>query len=344
MNLFRKRFVIALAAVGAVGAIAAVATAASLALFYDPVAPQSVHFVTGDVTLNHTVTANCGYQHITPGYSTHGYPAGLGDQSGQACTVDIMYTGSLDAFLALDVQVQTAAGNSTIACNGGDASGVMSCEPMYNPNPTDGAGKGLEVYVLANGDSYNGGIHNGPTQNGPTQAFGIGNDQTISQPGTVGVDLKYSQNSATGTTAACSSSTGQDCPVLGGFKFLESFSVYVYWPLSTTGNQNVYQNSSATVTLTEHAVQAADNPLFQCPAINDSQGLFGGANYFAPDQPQEGWGAGFSAGQTDGSPAVGKCPAIDPVTNGTDWTSTSSGATLYPFYHPNNSTPTTPAP
>ncbi len=328
MNPSRKRLTIVLAAAGAIGAIAAIAIAASFALFYDPVSPQSVQFVAGNVTLNNAVTANCTIDHVAPGYSTDGYPSSLGDQSGQACTVDIDYTGGLDAFLALDVSVSTSSGSDTLACNGGDATGTASCAPLYNPDAAaQSVGDGLEVYVLANGDSYEG-------ENGPTQSFGIGNDQTISQPGTENVDLGYSQSSSVNTPADCNSTTGVDCPVQGGDVFRESFSVYVYWPLDSDGTQNVYQNSSATVTLREHAVQASDNPLFSCDPIGDSQG--GPGAYQDPDQPQVGWGAGFNAGLGDDFPAVGSCPTIDSTQTGVDWTASTPGSALLPFYHPDN--------
>ncbi len=326
MKLLRNRTTIVLASVGAIGAIAAIATAASLALFFDPVAPQTATYVAGNVTLQNDVTADCNVTGIAPGYSTDGYPGNLGDQSGQKCTVDIFYTGSLDAFLALDVSVSTSAGTDTVACNGGDASGTAACEPLYDPtNYSAGTNDPLEVYVLANGDSYNG-------ENAPTQAFGIGSDQTITDPGTTGVDTGYSGTASTGTAAKCESATGTDCPVQGGFKYLESFSVYVYWPLDESG-QNVFQNSSATITLTEHAVQAADNALFSCSPIQDGQGT--PANYENPDQPSAGWGGGFSAGGSD-FPAAGSCPAIDSQTNGEDWTSAFPTSELLPFFHPNN--------
>lgn len=330
MRLFNRRSTIVLATVGAVGAIAVAATAASFALFYDPIAPQHVTFAAGNVTLNQASTHHCTFQNIAPGFSTQGYPGG--DNSQPACTTDIQYTGSLAAFLSLDVTVTTGAGTGqtdTVACNGGSTSGMMSCAPLYNPGfaSQKGVGSPLEVYVLANGDSYQG-------ENGGTQAFGIGNDQTITDPGTVGVDTSYTGASTTGTAAKCVSTTGVDCPVQGGFKYLESYTVYAYWPLDENGDQNVYQNSWATVTLSEHAVQAADNALFSCSTIQDSQGLFGGANYYPPDQPEAGWGAGFSAGSSSMYPAIGSCPTIDSTTNGTDWTQSTPGSELLPFFHP----------
>jgi len=62
--------------------------------------------------------------------------------------------------------------------------------------------------------------------------------------------------------AACNAKSGNDCPVAGNSDFWESFSVYVYRPLHGNGDQNNYQNSNATITPTERAVQAAHNPLF----------------------------------------------------------------------------------
>lgn len=327
MRLFNRRSTIVLATVGAVGAIAVAATAASFALFYDPIAPQHVTFAAGNVTLNQTATSHCTFDNIAPGFSTAGYPGG--DHSQPACTTDIQYTGTLDAFLALDVTVTTGAGKSRLACNGGAVSGMMKCAPLYNPGSQPGAGSPLEIYVLANGDSYQG-------ENGGTQAFGIGNDQTITDPGTVGVDRSYTGISSTGTAATCNAITGVDCPVAGGSKYLESYTVYAYWPLDDNGDQNVYQNSWATVTLSEHAVQAADNALFACSPINDSQGRFGGASYYPPDQPAAGWGAGFSAGNSSSYPAIGSCPTIDSNGTGTDWTASTPGSELLPFFHPDN--------
>lgn len=330
MNIFRKRSTIVLASLGAIGAIAAIATAASFALFYDPVSPTVVTFASGNVTLTQAATSNCTFTGIAPDFSTYGYPGSLGDQSKPACTTDIKYTGTLDAFLALDVSVKTSAGTDMTDCNGGDATGIVECAPLYNPSASLGTDDGLQVYVLANGDSYNG-------ENGPTQAFGIGSDQTLTQPGTAGVNTGYTGNyvnlPAGMTQADCTSGSGVDCPVAGGSNYLESYSVYAYWPMDDNGDQNNYQNSSATVTLTEHAVQASDNPLFSCSPINDSQNPVGA--YQDPDQPDSGWGGGFSAG-TSTYPAIGVCPTIDSTTNGTDWISTTPGTELVPFYHPDN--------
>ncbi len=315
-----------LASVGAIGAIAAIATAASLALFFDPVAPQQAQYVAGNVTLQNGVTANCDITGIAPGYSTKGYPGGFGDQSGTPCSISIDYTGSLDAFLALDVSVSTSAGSDTIACNGGDASGTAACEPLYNPSVGDtGTNDGLQVKLFGQGTGYDG-------ENGHPQEFGIGSDQTLSQPGTVGVDTGYTGVSKTGNPALCEGS-GIDCPILGGFKYLETYTVYVYWP-QDEGGQNPYQNSSATITLTEHAVQAADNALMYCPLMTDvSSGGVPGSQYDAPDQPYAGWGGGFSAGGTS-SPAAGSCPTIDNEADGQDWVPGFPGSELLPFFHP----------
>ena len=337
-NPNRRRLLIVLGAVGAIGAIAAIATAASLALFYDPVAPYPAQFAAGNVTLNGPSTTSCkvGNQPsgdgtgIAPGYSSSGYP-GQGDQSGTACATTFKYTGSLDAFLALDVSVTTNPGSDNTACNGGDSAGPSgACVPLYNPPMTNTAGDGIEVYVLGK-----------PANGGTTQAFGIGNDQTISDPGTGDVNTSYGQTDPT-HNAACAGS-GDNCPVEANYA--ETFYVYVYWPMDEGSQQNGYMNSNATITLEEHAVQATDNPLFTCSAITDGQldpGGFG--NYDAPDQPQFGWGGGFSSGNADSSPAVGDCPTADSNGTGTDDQYVVSGGAVEPpvgdylmtLYHPHN--------
>ncbi|MGH7640149.1 MAG: hypothetical protein ACREOL_04445 [Candidatus Dormibacteria bacterium] len=357
-NIFHRRLTIVLASVGAVGAIAAIATAASLALFYDPAAPSQVTFTSGNVTLTQDSVFKCSttatttptknhnaYQEsvndIYPGYSTTGYPddvtngAPLGDRSGTLCSESVKYTGSLAAFLGVDVTVATSPGtgkSETLACNGGDIATNESCEPLYNPSSA--SGKGLEVWVF--GSPFHDTYSNPPQD--LVQTFGIGNDQTVEASGSTDVSTTYGPPAAS-NAAPCQSVGGKydNCPVTNGF--VETLSVYVYWPLDSADDQNVYQNSSATVTLAVHAVQAADNPLYLCGGINDNtptapvNGYYYGAN-----QPKNGWGAGLYAGVAD---APGSCPTID--NNSAGWTGGPGGTpdtTLIPFFHPDTLPPT----
>jgi hypothetical protein len=307
VNRKRRRLTILLAAVGAIGAIAAISTAASLALFYDPTSSAPVTFATGNVALN-SVTQSCSFAGLSPGWSNAGDP--YGDNTGKACTLAFDYQGTLNAYLALDVAVTSTpetGANSEADCNGGNASGPQACSGLYNPSigTPNNADDGIQVYVVGSGS----------TAGAPDQAFGIGNDQTIWE--------------TTGSELAPAS-----------VDYVETFNVYVYWPLDTassdTANQNMYTGGTASVTLTEHSVQAADNQLVDCDAISDSQPRYQDYYYYDADQPTEGWGAGFSSGATGPGatyPGLGACPTYD-TQNGTDWTSSTYGSELVPLYHP----------
>lgn len=310
MNPFRRRLTIVLVAVGAIGAIAAIATAASLALFYDPTAPAPVSFATGNVTLNSSPAQSCTFSGLYPGAGTPGEPEG--DLGLTKCTLQFDYTGTLNAYLGLDVSVTSTPNNdptnSVADCNGGNASGTQPCLGLYNPSvgAPNNEDDGIQVNVDGTGSS--GGI---------AQAFGIGNDQTIWE-------------SPTTDTAAASSN------------YTETYTVDLYWPLdtgSTVGeNQNAYTGATANVTLTEHSVQAADNPLNKaCGTISDAQPAFGTNQYYGLDQPTEGWGAGFNSGaEASGStyPTIGGCPTVS--SDATSWNSRTLGSEVLPFYHPDD--------
>ncbi|MGH7642371.1 MAG: hypothetical protein ACRENX_05040 [Candidatus Dormibacteria bacterium] len=328
MKFLRKRSTIVLASIGAMGAIAALATAASFALFYDPPAPVSQTFATGTVTVGQPFSFSCNASEtslqtgtggslsatttVAPGYSTHGYPGPLGDESGTDCTFGVKYTGTMDAYLATDVSVSSPI--QTIdpgACTGGDETG-SPCQGLYSPNFN--ADADLQVW----------GTEKTPAG---VSALGIGNDQTISQPGTNSklVDLGYTSDSD--STATCNKSTGQDCPVMKGYTVL--YRIYVYWPQVDSADQNVYQDSQATISITMHAVQAYDNSLLTCsPGIVDPNQDGVPWGYQSPDQPRVGWGTSFDS---NNDIAVGNCPI--PFDNATSWTPTASGGNLYPFGH-----------
>jgi len=310
VNRKRRRLTIVLAAVGAIGAIAAIATAASLALFYDPTAPASVTFETGNVTLDSSLTQSCDFSGLHPGASTTGEPNG--DHSETPCTLSFKYVGTLNAYLGLDVSVTStpeSGTNSVADCNGGNAHGTQACQGLYNPSvgAPNQMNDGIQVNVDGTG-----------SPGGNTQAFGIGNDQTIWE-------------SASSDTALAKSN------------YVESYTVELYWPLDTAStdaaNQNAYTGAKAKVTLTEHSVQAADNPLdIYCGSIDDTvQPKFDSYAYYAVDQPTEGWGAGFNSGtEAAGStyPTIGGCPTI--INDATKWTSSTVGTDLLPFYHPDD--------
>jgi len=110
--------------------------------------------------------------------------------------VDIDNTGSLEAFLGLDVSLQTSARTDMVACNGGKQEGTDSRATLDSRLRTGDAGRGLAFFALADADSYTGPAgDNRAAENGSIQAFGIGSDQRISVPGPNGVDLSCDRNS-----------------------------------------------------------------------------------------------------------------------------------------------------
>lgn len=318
---------------GAIGAIAAIATAASFALFYDPPAPVSQTFTTNSVTLGTPAQTTCTLQDLSigsqssgagagkvdfaglnpvtpvmPGYSTAGYPGKQGDQSGQVCTFTMKYTGSADAFLATDVSVWSNAGSDHTACGGGTWG---PCYGLYSPNQNQA--NDLQVWA-----TY--------TVNDITYALGIGNNQTISRPGTTDVNVHYQSAAADAAAIACQED-GTDCPVTNGFTV--TYRIYVFWPIQPSADQNPYQGSQVKVTTVLHGVQAYDNPLQSCSAITDLEAGSGAPTYATPDQPAQGWGSGFSTGdkysQSNPCPVVGSTAA--------DWVDGAPATTLYPFSH-----------
>jgi len=331
LKFLRKRSTIVLAAIGAAGAIAALATAASFALFYDPPHTVSQTFTTGSVEVGTPHSYNCVANAsnpstdvtpstvVAPGYSTIGYPDHLGDQKGTDCTFEITYQGTMDAYLATDVSVISSGGSDTTACGGGEPG---TCDPLYSPYNGTQSQQGLEVWTTytVNGDTNS------------VYALGIGPDQTLSQPGTTDVDTVNppADSSVFASCQKTGTSAGKNCPVTQGFEV--TYQVFVYWALQNSEDQNAYQNSSATVNLTLHAVQAYDNPLHSCRAITDpSQGDVNWT-YTRPDQPLAGWGMGFDF-TTSG--LGNSCPSLDQEAG--DWTTATTSqlaTTLYPFFHP----------
>jgi hypothetical protein len=342
VNRKRRRLTIVLAAVGAIGAIAAIATAASLALFYDPTSPATAVFATGNVALDSATSQTCVANDPAqaPGYESDGDAPTASQYFTQAepCTLTFTYTGSLDAFLAADIAISSepeqtpSSPDSTTQedCNGGSSTyDPQTCAPLYNPSvagtggATNNADDGIQINVVGT-DSYG----------GTPQEFGVGNDQTIvdNDGSSGGVDASYS-----GEGGSCSNET---CAVKGSSGLKETFTVYVYWPLDTSSttemNQNIYAGATATVTITEHSVQAADNPLNDCSAYTVVDNYpFPNASYYPPDQPYYGWGAGFSSGN-GGYPGAGVCPSSDPTGTGADYPAGTSNYDLMPFYHSSN--------
>ena len=135
--------------------------------------------------------------------------------------------------------------------------------------------------------------------------------------------------------AACNAKSGNDRPVAGNSNFRQPFRVHVCWPLDDNGDQNVNQNSCASITPTEPATQAAYNPFFSCPAVRNSQGQLGRASKSDPRPAPPRPGCAVSSG-SDTYPTVGTGPKVDAMATGTGWPSSTAGSKLMPFFGPDS--------
>lgn len=210
MNLLTKRLGLVLAGLLGIGAIASLAIGASYALFSSTPGSQQTQFTAGTVTLTKVSTDTCTFDNMNPG------------DTSPTCSYTVDYTGSVQAFLLLNVSTSSQAGS------GGT--------PLL-----DGTATGLQVNIndAAAADNAPG---TGPNSN---QMFSIGS-VSCSSPTTC-------SSSAPDQEVLYNSSNTHNWVTYGQNA---TFDVSGYLPL-TAGNG--YQGGSATVTLTAWAIQVANN-------------------------------------------------------------------------------------
>lgn len=158
MNLFTKRLGLVLAGVIGVGAIASLAVGASFALFSSTSGSNVATFSAGTVSFNTnqaSAPTTCTETNLAPGDSSTGYnPTGLfallgkGNQTDPPCSIGAEYTGSLDAWIGLDVSVTStsAPGYFYSPVNLTGLTGPAECEA----NPGTGGGFICDNYALIN--------------------------------------------------------------------------------------------------------------------------------------------------------------------------------------------------
>lgn len=110
--LRQRRVLMAGALLLALGSFVTLATGITFGLFSSAPSPETNQFTAGTVSLTTSATGACDAVTLAPG------------DSPTPCTFQATYSGSLSAYLALDVLVETQAGS------GGT--------PLYNPSGTDG--------------------------------------------------------------------------------------------------------------------------------------------------------------------------------------------------------------
>src|SRR5579872_3241180 len=103
-----RRWPLVIASTLLLSAVAFMVTGASLATFSSSSASQSDRFTAGTVTVSSNTSSSCSVSNMLPGAS----PA--------PCSLVATYNGTVSAYLAVDILIETQAGNGGV--------------PLYNPS------------------------------------------------------------------------------------------------------------------------------------------------------------------------------------------------------------------
>lgn len=234
-STLRRRLMLAGGGMAALAAVGYAGFSGTSALFDSSAPSQTATFAAGTVTLTSPSTQTCTIKNLAPGTegaSSQAELPGSGNQTTASqlspldCQYQVSYSGSLRAWILLDVSVTSSAANPT----GGTS--TTGTEALY-----DGTSSGLQLGVLG-----------GPTSS-PTDTFSVG---------TATCKAGTSSTPQSCTSSAADQLVGQG-PVSNGWT--GTFNLDSYFP---TWADNIYQGGTATVTLTAHAVQYANNHSSDC--------------------------------------------------------------------------------
>jgi|SRR5579872_515030 len=221
MILLRKRRVLTTAAfLLALGALVTFATGITFGLFSSTPSPETNQFTAGTVTLTSNATGACNVTALAPG------------DSPTPCTFQATYSGSLAAYLALDVVVEAQAGTGgtklynpggsnglTVSIADNQSSAVTYTVPTSSTTCPGGAPGGSTCYELDNELVGTGSLTNGFTVTFTTTTSlpsAAGNGY---QGGSAQVVLTAHAVQAKNNTLTCTSTptAGQSCSPSGSF-------------------------------------------------------------------------------------------------------------------------------
>jgi hypothetical protein len=214
-----KRLIAVVGSVVAVSMVASFAAAVTFGFFDATTTAQTSKLSAGTVTLTSDTSGACNVANMLPG-------------SSETCALKVTYSGTVPAYLGLDVLIATKPGSP----------GTL---PLYDPN--DVTNSDLQVTVVDNQSTT-------VTYVQPSTSFG----QPLSTcPG------QYSSGSYTcyqlsdllaSTSPFTNNTSGSPSDV---------FTTFVIVPTSSLSG---YQGGTASVVLLAHAVQAANQSLGSCSA------------------------------------------------------------------------------
>jgi hypothetical protein len=229
-----------------VGTVALVAAATELAAgttfarFNATRPPQTSTFTAGTVTLTETADAECD---VGTGTGQTANPMFPGDGStgfggaDPSCTLSVAYGGTIAGYVGVDVLIASKSGTLPVGVPAGTVA-----KPLY-----DGTPEGMQIQVT-------------DTINGPSNFFVSGTNFTpqgsLPPPGTA-IPTVTCPTGFTGDTCfqAANLLVSTTAFINGG---TDTFTVNYEVPTTSTSG---YQNGTATVVLTVHAVQASNNAL-----------------------------------------------------------------------------------
>ncbi len=220
----KRRILLAAGSAALAGAVVAFATSVTLARFQSNHVTVTNTFAAGTVTLTTSAGGTCTASNVLPGTTPPG------------CTLQETYTGSLSAYLGVDVLVATKA----------QSPGNLA---LYNPSDST---KDLQITVADNQGAP-------VTYVSPSTNFGTA---LGSCPAGSGFDVTYTcyqlTNLLVSTTPFTSSSTAV------------TFTTTVSLP---SNNPTGYQHGTASIVLKVHATQSRNQTLGACTAGSSCAGL-----------------------------------------------------------------------
>ena len=266
MNLFTKRFGLVLAGVIGVGAIATLAMGASFALFSAQSGSGTKTFAAGTVkfsTDQSSTTSVCTETNLEPGDSSTGYVGANVLDSGNhspallPCTFYGEYTGSLSAYVGLDITVTSSSAPGTFY-SPTDLPGPSAIPPECAPATLPATGFICNNYALINNSDANFALQQFQIQAFDNSGGSLGAPKIVDGSLTMKCTESGTPFTSDAVQTCTSTITG---PVLiatvtGGISSGISDILDYYLPKAAG---NGYQGATATVTEFFVAVQCSNN-------------------------------------------------------------------------------------
>ncbi|HEY3907540.1 MAG TPA: hypothetical protein VGM14_26785 [Streptosporangiaceae bacterium] len=219
------------------GAVATLATGVTFGLFSASVTSAPNEFSSGSVTLGTPTQVTCHITSMLPGQSSTNAP--IGDNTDAPCTYDVTYTGSTDAYLAVDISV-------------------------YNPSTTapdlyDGSDSGLQLYLADT--THDVAYVTGDTVAAPTKGTTFLADTGTGTPTQTTLPLNAAPTGGPPVYHSTQDLLSTAAPVASGATVALNLDYAI-----PTGS-GAFNGGDADVVLTIHAVQDTSSNVLACTTI-----------------------------------------------------------------------------